>query len=125
MNELLEIFGSELLIELLEAGIQHIPRLSTRGPNCLLWFEFRRVIQTRGDNKDDVWKTRLQQYVRTTLRAETSLELSAAVGFNGIISRFIGGEVKLVTRHPKERDKSTAARPLASPAMALVLKHGF
>ncbi len=39
MNELLQVFSSELLIELLEAAIQHIPGLSTRGPDDLSWFE--------------------------------------------------------------------------------------
>ncbi len=39
MNELLQVFRSELLIELLEAVIQHIPGLSTRGPDGLSWFE--------------------------------------------------------------------------------------
>ena len=63
--------------------------------------------------------------MRTTIRAKTTFELSAAVTVHRIVFRIIGSELKLVDRYPKERDEAAAARPLASPAMALVLEHGF
>ncbi len=44
-TKLLDVFGSELLIEVPEGGIQRIPRLRSRDPNFVLWFKFRRIIQ--------------------------------------------------------------------------------
>ncbi len=67
----------------------------------------------------------MHQHARAAFRAETSLEFSAAIRVDGIIARFVGSDLKLIAVYPKECEKSTAARPLASPAMALVLKYGF
>ena len=63
--------------------------------------------------------------MRTTVRAKTSFEFSAAVAVDRIIFRLIGSELNLVDRYPQEGDEAAAARLLASPAMALVLEHGF
>ena len=53
-----------------------------------------------GNYEDDVRKTGLQQYVRATFSAETSLELPAAVRVDDVILRFIGSEMKFVAVHP-------------------------
>ena len=67
----------------------------------------------------------LEHHKRTTVRAKTSFELAAAVADDCIIFRLISSQFKLVGRYPQEGDEAAAARSLASPAMALVLEHGF
>ena len=63
--------------------------------------------------------------MRAAFSTKSPLEFSATVRIDGVVLRFIGSELKLVTRYPYEGGESAAARPLASPAMALVGKHGF